>query len=88
MKEYLLGLTERQKWLHGKNNINDNDILIFIEQDTEGSALVSSMCSLSQTVLSDPITYTFDGLQKNPNSAVKLGLLESWNTEDASANER
>lgn len=94
MREYLPSLTERKKWLHGQKNLNVGDIVIVIESDTprgkwpiarvtEVFAGPDGVVRSAKVRLRSPTNTT-----ELHRPAVKLCLLKSWDTEDASVNER
>jgi hypothetical protein len=94
IREYLPSLTERKKWLHGQKNLNVGDIVIVIESDThrgkwpiarvtEVFAGPDGLVRSAKVRLRSPTNTT-----ELHRPAVKLCLLKSWDTEDASVNER
>ncbi|XP_057372209.1 uncharacterized protein LOC130693104 [Daphnia carinata] len=94
MREYLPSLTERRKWLYGQKNLNVGDIVIVIEPDTPRGewpiARVVKVFSGPDGVVRSAIVHLRSATKTSElhRPAVKLCLLESWDTDGASAYER
>lgn len=94
MREYLPSLTERQKWLYGQKNLNVGDIVIVIEPDTPRGewpiARVVKVFTGPDGVVRSAIVHLRSATKTSElhRPAVKLCLLESWDTDGASAYER
>ncbi|KAI9553729.1 hypothetical protein GHT06_021665 [Daphnia sinensis] len=89
MREYLPSLTERQKWLYGKKNLNVGDIVIVIEPDTPRGewpiARVVKVFTGPDGVVLSAIVHLRSATKTSElyRPAVKLCLLESWDTDGA-----